>query len=132
MLESAAGCCAGAVPGLATVVPEPGVAVPEPVAEVPGPPAWSPKSDPTAVGVRRHEDGTGFRRRLDRWLEEALEGDAGWYSLPGGAYSCQGICLLIVVPWHVEEIAPLKVSADLLNEETIACHVCVLGVPITE
>ena len=39
MLESAAGCCVGAVPGPATAVPEPGVAVPEPVAEVPGPAA---------------------------------------------------------------------------------------------
>ena len=46
MLESAAGCCAGAVPGPAITVPEPGVAVPgsgvttkvpEPPADVPWP-----------------------------------------------------------------------------------------------
>ena len=57
MLESAAGCCAGAVPGPATAVPEPivaiaepvaevpesGVAVPEPVAEVPEPAAEVPE-----------------------------------------------------------------------------------------
>ena len=57
MLESAAGCCAGAVPGPATAVPEPGVAVPEPVAEVPGPaagvsgsPAWFFEPDPAVSG----------------------------------------------------------------------------------
>ena len=36
MLESAAACCVGVVPGPTTAVPEP--------------PAWFPKSDPTALG----------------------------------------------------------------------------------
>ena len=70
------------------------------------------------------------RSDIDKWLEEALEGDASWYSLSGGAYSCQGICLLIVGPWHVKELTPLEISAELLDEETVACHVCVLGVPV--
>ena len=57
-------------------------------------------------------------------------GGGGWYSLSGGAYSCQGICLLIIGPWHVKELAPVKISADLLDEEAVACHVCILGVPV--
>ena len=79
---------------------------------------------------RRYEDGIRLWR-LDGQLEEALEGDASWYSLSGGAYSCEGICLLVVGPWHVEKLAPFKVSTELLNEEDVACHVCILGIPIT-
>ena len=89
-----------------------------------------PRSRIPLLGVRQHEDGTGFRRRLDRWLEEALEGDAGWYSLSGGSYSCQGISLLIVGPWHVKELAPLEISAELLDKEAVSCHVHVLGIPV--
>ena len=38
--------------------------------------------------------------------------------------------MVVVGPWHVEELAPLKVSADLLDEESITRHVRVLGVPV--
>ena len=60
-----------------------------------------------------------------------MERDADWYSLSGGADSCQGICLLVVGPWHVEELALFKISVELLDEEAVACHVCILGVPVT-
>ena len=59
-----------------------------------------------------------------------MERNTGWYSLLGGAYSCQGICLLVVSPWYMEELAPFKISAELLNEEAVARHVCVFGVPV--
>ena len=39
--------------------------------------------------------------------------------------------MLVVGPWHVEKLAPFKVSAELLNEKMVARHVCALGVPIT-
>ena len=122
-LESATAYCVvavpgptAAVPGLGSEVPEPGAttAVPGPLVEVPEPPA----------------DRVRFWRRLDRRFEEAPERDTSWYSLSGGADPCQGICLLVVGPWHVEELASFKVSADLLDEESIARHVCVLGVPV--
>ena len=38
--------------------------------------------------------------------------------------------MLVVGPWHMEELAPFKVSAELLNEEAVARHVCVLGVHV--
>ena len=63
----------------------------------------------------------GLRRR---WRE------TGWYSLSGGADPCQGICLVVVGPWHVKELAPFEVPTDLLDEESIARHVCILGVPV--
>ena len=59
-----------------------------------------------------------------------MQGDAGWYCLPGGADLCQGICLLIVISWHMEELASFKVSTMFLNEEAVAGHICILGVPI--
>ena len=31
---------------------------------------------------------------------------------------------------HMEELAPFKVSTELLYEEAVACHICILGVPI--
>ena len=49
----------------------------------------------------------------------------------GGADPCQGICLLVVISWHVKELTPFKVSTELLDEETVARHVCILGVPVT-
>ena len=60
-----------------------------------------------------------------------LKGHTSWYCLPGGADLCQGICLLIVGSWHVKEFAPLKVSTELLEKEAVACHICILGVPVT-
>jgi hypothetical protein len=30
----------------------------------------------------------------------------------------------------MKELTPIKVSADLLDEEAVARHVCILGVPI--
>ena len=72
------------------------------------------------------DSGDNFTGRL----EEALKGDAGWYSLPGGADSCHGICLHVVSPWHVEELTPFKISTELLNEEVVARHDCVRGIPI--
>ena len=30
----------------------------------------------------------------------------------------------------MEELAPLEVSTELLYEEAVACHVCILGVPV--
>ena len=48
----------------------------------------------------------------------------------GRADSCQGICLLIVIPWHMEKLAPLKVTTELLYEEAVARHVCIFGVPV--
>ena len=64
----------------------------------------------------------GLRRRLQR--------DTGWYCLPSGAYLSQGISWLVVGSWYVEELASFKIPTDLLNKEAIACHICVLGIPI--
>ena len=83
MLESAAACCVGAVPGPTTAVPEPGVAVPGsgvtmevpepptdapgPTIEVPGSPAWFFEPDPAASGSggtkMESDSGDGLRRR---------------------------------------------------------------------
>ena len=30
----------------------------------------------------------------------------------------------------MEELAPVEVSADLLDEEAVACHIGILGVPV--
>ena len=84
------------------------------------------RAGPGRIGVRRHEDGIGLWRRL----EEALKGDARWYCLAGRADSCQGVCLVVVVSWHMEELAPLKIPTELLHEETVTRHVCIFGVPI--
>ena len=37
---------------------------------------------------------------------------------------------LVVVSWHMEELAPFKVSTELLDEEAVAGHVCIFGVPV--
>src|SRR3954464_12374977 len=67
MLEPAAACCAGAVPGPTTAVPEPGTEVPAPPIEVPGPPAWLCKPEPAASGLggtkMESDSGDGLRRR---------------------------------------------------------------------
>ena len=47
-----------------------------------------------------------------------------------GADSSQGVCLLVVVSWHMDELAPVKVSTKLLYEEAVARHVCIFGVPV--
>ena len=59
-----------------------------------------------------------------------LKGDAGRYRLASGADSCQSICLIVVISWHVKEFAPLEVSAELLHQEAVAHHVCIFGVPV--
>ena len=59
-----------------------------------------------------------------------MKGDAGWYCLTGGADLYQGICLLVVVFWHMEKLAPFKISTELLYEEAVARHVCIFGVPV--
>ena len=41
----------------------------------------------------------------------------------GGADPCQGVCLVVVGPWYVKELAPFKVPTDLLDEESVARHV---------
>ena len=69
-------------------------------------------------------------RRLDRRLEDALQRDTGWYCLPSGAYSSQGISWLIVVSRYMEELASFKMPTDLLNKEAVACHICILGIPV--
>ena len=38
--------------------------------------------------------------------------------------------MIIVGPWYVKELAPFEVPTDLLDEESIARHVCILGVPV--
>ena len=59
-----------------------------------------------------------------------MERDASWYSLLGGADSCQGISWLVFIPWHVKELAPFKISTELMNKEMGARHVCILGIPV--
>ena len=59
-----------------------------------------------------------------------MKGDADWYGLPGGANPCQGICLLVVGLWHVKKLAPVKISTELLHEESVARHVFIFGVPV--
>ena len=39
--------------------------------------------------------------------------------------------MLIVIPWHMEKLAPFKISTELLYEEAVARHVCIFGVPVT-
>ena len=38
--------------------------------------------------------------------------------------------MLVVIPWHMEKLAPFKVSTELLYEEAVARHVCIFGVPV--
>ena len=39
--------------------------------------------------------------------------------------------MLIVISWHMEKLAPFKISTELLYEEAVAGHICILGVPVT-
>ena len=59
-----------------------------------------------------------------------MKGYAGWYCLAGRADSCQGVCFVVVVSWHIEELASLEIPTELLHEETVTRHVCIFGVPV--
>ena len=74
---------------------------------------WGPQVRSDYFRRSRHKDGIRLWRWLDRRLEEALQGDAVWYCLTSGTDSCQGICLLIVISWHMEKLASFKVSTEL-------------------
>ena len=56
-----------------------------------------------------------------------MKGDARGYCLAGGADSVQGVCLVVVVSWHMEELAPFEIPAELLHEEMKARHVASLA-----
>ena len=60
---------------------------------------------------------------------ELLEGDAGWNGLSRGADLRQCIVRLIFCPRNVVKLTALKRAAELLNEEAVACHVAVPGIP---
>ena len=60
---------------------------------------------------------------------ELLEGDADWNSLSLGANLCECISCLIVCSGNVVELTALEGAAELLDEEVVACHVGVPGVP---
>ena len=146
MLESAAACCVGAVSEPTTTVPEPGVAVPGlgvttevpeppidvpgPTIEVPGSPAWFFEPDPAAPrsgGTKMESDsGDGLIDGLRRRCRETPVGIACRVEpirsrVSAGSLSARGT-------WRNSH--PSKYPADLLNEEAVACRICVLGVPV--
>ena len=147
MLESAAACCVGVVFGPTTAVPEPGEAVPgsgvtmevpEPPADtpwptikVPGPPAWFFEPDPAVSGSggtkMESDSGDGLIDGLRRRCKETPVGIACRVEpirarASAGSLSARGT-------WRNSH--PSKIPTDLLNEEAVACHICVLGIPVT-
>ena len=60
---------------------------------------------------------------------ELLKGDVGWDSLSHGANLGQCIGRLVVRPGNVVKLATLEGAAKLLDEEVIARHVDIPGVP---